>query len=108
MKFFLFSLTANLKKFFRIFCNSFWKSWPVLVIVLISLVLNLILWYIYKIRIRVNPIPFLFTSGVLGLNIILGNYLWEREKLASFFLISVGLLSQILMLMFIRYLMMVF
>lgn len=88
--------------------NSYWKSWAVLIIVFLSLVINAILWYIFEIRIKQNSLPFFFASGLIILNLILGNYLWEREKLASFFLLLVGLFTQILMLIFIRYLMMVF
>ncbi|HLB95339.1 MAG TPA: hypothetical protein VJK26_00330 [Patescibacteria group bacterium] len=88
--------------------NSFWRSGPVLAIIVLSLVLNGFLWYIFETRIRENPVPFFFTSGLVGLNLILGNYLWEREKIASFFLISVGLFVQLLMLVFVRFLTMVF
>jgi len=105
VKKFLNSLLNILKDF--IF-NSFWKSWPLLVMLFFSLAINAILWYIFQTRIKENAIPFFFASGLILLNLILGNYLWEREKLLSFFLVGIGLFTQILMLVFIRYLMMVF
>ncbi|MCL5407036.1 MAG: hypothetical protein M1429_00875 [Patescibacteria group bacterium] len=98
-----------LKEIIRDFIfNSFWKSWPALLIIASSLILNGILWYIFLSKIKVNFIPFIFASGLIFLNLILGNYLWEKEKIASFFLISVGLFVQVLMLVFIRFLMLVF
>ena len=90
------------------FINPFWKSWLVLVILFCSLLLNALLWYFFAVRIKGNSLPFLFASGLILLNLILGNYLFNREKLASYILISIGFFTQILMLIFIRYLVMVF
>jgi len=84
--------------------NPFWKSWQVIIVLVCSLAINGILWYIYQTKIKVNPIPFVFATGLIILNLILGNFLWNREKLASIFLIYTGLFIQILMLIFIRYL----
>lgn len=88
--------------------NSFWQSKGVLLIIGLSLILNGFLWYIFLSKIKINFVPFIFASGLIFLNLIIGNFLWEREKLASYFLILVGLFVQILMLIFIRFLMMVF
>ncbi len=104
MKKILSILFATIREFIK---NSFWRSWYVLVILVISLALNGVLWYIYMIRIEENPIPFIFASGLIGLNLILANLIWEKEKLVSILLISVGLLVQILMLIFIRYLLII-
>lgn len=101
----LLSILAIIKDF--IF-NSFWKSFFVLVIIFLSLVLNVILWYFFETKIKENAVPFIFASGLIVLNLIIGNFLWEREKLASYFLISVGFFTQILMLIFLRFLMIVF
>ena len=90
------------------FINPFWKSLPVIVVLVASLAINGLLWYIYQTKIRANPIPFIFASGLIILNLILGNFLWNREKLASIFLIYTAFLIQILMLIFIRYLTIIF
>jgi len=102
----IFSVAKNIIKSF--FINSFWKSWKVLAIIFLSLAINGILWYIYLLKLRQNPIPFIFSSGLIGLNLILGNFLWNRQPLASYFLLFTGLLVQVLMAVFIRYMMMVF
>ncbi len=86
------------------FLNPFWKSPQIIAVLFFSLAINGILWYIYQTKIKVNTIPFFFATGLVILNIILGNFLWNREKLASLFLIYTGLFIQILMLIFIRYL----
>ena len=88
--------------------NPFWKSLQVIIILGLSLVINGILWYIYQTRIKSNPIPFIFAAGLIVLNLILANFLWNREKLASILLIYTALFIQILMLIFIRYLTMIF
>ncbi len=106
----------NMKKIYLIFkgvikdfiFNSFWKSWSVIIIIVLSLTLNGFLWYIFLSKIKVNFVPFIFASGLIFLNLLLGNFLWEREKIASYFLISVGLFVQVLMLVLIRFLMMIF
>ncbi|MFA6492653.1 MAG: hypothetical protein WCV58_00720 [Patescibacteria group bacterium] len=100
------SILLNILKDFVF--NSFWKTLPVIIIVSISLILNAILWYIFEVKIKQNPLPFIFSSGLIFLNLILGNFLWEREKMASYFLISVGFFTQVLMLILIRYLTVVF
>lgn len=84
--------------------SPFWKHLQVIIVLVLSLVANGILWYIYQTRIRVNPVPFFFATGLVILNLILGNFLWNREKLASSLLIYTGLFIQILMLIFIKYL----
>ena len=88
--------------------NPFWQSWRVLIILFFSLAFNGLLWYIYQTKIGENPIPFIFSSGLIILNLTLANYLFNRERLASFFLITTSLFVQILMLIFIRYLMIIF
>ena len=96
---------TNLKGFFL---NSFWQNLKVIIIVAASLAINALLWYIFQIKVRFNPIPFIFASGLIFLNLILANFLWEKEKIASFILLGTGLFTQILMLLFIRYLMFIF
>ena len=105
-----------MKKVFRLilqvlrgfFINPFWKSLQVIIVIILSLAISGVLWYIYETKIHQNSIPFIFASGLVVLNLILGNYLWNREKLAALFLIYTGLFVQVLMLIFIRYLMMTF
>ena len=98
-------ILTNIKGFFL---NSFWQNLKVIIIVVFSLAINGLLWYIFKLKIRFNPIPFIFAAGLILLNLVLANYLWHREKISSFILLGTGLFAQILMLLFIRYLMLVF
>lgn len=88
--------------------NSFWQAWGVLAIVVVSLALNGVLWYIYETKIKENSLPFIFASGLIILNLILANYLWPREKMAGLILLGVGLFTQLLMLILIRYLTVIF
>jgi len=88
--------------------NPFWKSYQIIIAVGLSLAINGFLWYIYELRIKVNLVPFFFATTIVILNLILGNYLYPREKLASFFLIFTGLFIQILMLIYLRYLLLVY
>ena len=88
--------------------NPFWKSAAVLVCLVLSLATGSVLWYIYTSKLHENPIPFIFASVLIILNFVLANFLWNREKLASYFLIYTALFVQILMLLFIRYLFLTF
>lgn len=102
----IFSYILGILKGFVI--NPFWKSLYVLIIIGLSLVINGLLWYIYLTKIKANPLPFFFATGLVILNLILGNFLWNRDKLSSYLLIYSGLFIQILMVIFIRYLMIAF
>ena len=88
--------------------NPFWKSPQVLISLVLALATDGVLWYIYTSKLHANPIPFIYASVLIILNFVLANFLWNREKLASFFLIYTALLVQILMLLFIRYLFLAF
>jgi hypothetical protein len=100
-----------MKKIFKIiwpilrgfFINPFWEKWPIVVGLGLSLAINGILWYIYAIKIKHNPVPIEYASGLIIINLILANYLYLKEKLASIFLIYSALFIQILMLIFIRF-----
>jgi len=83
--------------------NPFWKSPVVLISLVLALATDGVLWYIYTSKLHENPIPFIFASVLIILNFVLANFLWNREKLASYFLIYTALFVQILMLLFIRY-----
>ncbi|MGA2667094.1 MAG: hypothetical protein ABSE91_03360 [Patescibacteria group bacterium] len=95
------SIQQALKNFF---VNPFWRTWSVLVLFFLALVINGILWYIYATRIKQNPNPIIFASGVIVLNAILANYLWNREKMAGIFLLIIMLTIEIFILAFVRYL----
>lgn len=88
--------------------NPFWKSIHILIILGLSLAICGFLWYTYATKIKNNPLPFIFTSGLFGLNLILSNYLYNKEKLSSFLLIYTALFAQILMVVFLRYLLLSF
>jgi len=99
-----------MKKFFPIlkkvlkdfFINPFWKSWQVWAMVGGAFAINGFLWYFYLLKIKENPDPFIFSSGLIFVNLILSNFLWNRERLAGIFLLAVALFTQILMLVFIK------
>lgn len=88
-----------LKEFF---VNPFWRKWPIVIGLGLSILINAILWYIYIIKIKHNPIPFEYASGLIIINLVLANYLYLKERLASIFLIYTALFIQILMFLFIR------
>ena len=67
-----------------------------------AFVINGFLWYFYFLKIKENPNPFIFSSGLIFVNLILANFLWNRERLAGIFLLGVALFTQILMLVFIK------
>ncbi len=83
--------------------NSFWKSPAVLITLSFSLAINGVLWYIFESKVRQNPILFIFASVLIALNFSLGNFLWNREKLTSFFLVFTCLFIQILTVLFISF-----
>lgn len=89
------------------FINPFWRNWGVLAFVFLSVLGNLFLWYIYISKIKANPNPFILLSGLAVLNICLGNYLFNKEKLAAFFLLVITLTMEIFMLAFAKYLMVI-
>jgi len=102
-------LISIIKEILRGFLkNPFWKSLQIDIVLGLSIALNGLLWYIYETKIHQNPVPFIFASGLIFLNLILANYLWNREKLSSLFLLYTGFFIQILMLIFIRYLTLTF
>jgi hypothetical protein len=74
----------------------------------LSLAINGFLWYIFESKLRQNSILFIFTSVLIALNFSLGNFLWNREKLASLFLALTCLFIQILMIIFVSFLFLVF
>jgi len=90
------------------FINPFWRTWSILVSIGLSLIANAGLWYIFAIKIKQNPNPFFFATGIILLNIVISNYLFNREKLANYFLLLVALSIQIFMLAFSKYLIIVF
>jgi hypothetical protein len=98
-----------LSQIFRDFLlNSFWKNWLVVVSLSLTVVLNGLLWYEYFVKIKVNPNPFILASGFILIDLVLANYLWNREKLASAFVLVTILIIQIFMLAFSKYLMIIF
>jgi hypothetical protein len=103
------NIYSVLKQIIRdFFINHFWKKWQIIVILILTVGLNVFLWYTFETKIKDNSSPFLFSSGVAVINLILANYLFNREKIASYILITIGLSIQILMLLFVRYLIVVF
>ncbi len=83
--------------------NPFWKNWSVLLLIGMILGLNFLLWYTFVLKIKENPNPFILVSGLTVLNIILANYLWNKEKLASFYLLIIILTIAAFMMAFIKY-----
>lgn len=90
------------------FINTFWRNWLVLGSLALTLALNGLLWYIYQSKIKVNPNPFILASVLVLINLLIANYLWNREKLASAFVLITVLIIQVFMLASIKYLMIIF
>lgn len=101
MKKILSYIVKQLKYFF---VNSFWLTWPVIVIIAISILIDAIVWYEYvnKYRDFVNITPIAYSSAVLILNIMLANILFPKEKVMSYILLGSGFLIQIFILFFLK------
>jgi len=102
----IFSIILEILRGFLL--NHFWKSYQIIIAIILSLAINGFLWYIYALRIKANPVPFFFATVIVILNLILGNYLYPRERLSSYFLVYTSLFIQILMLIYLRYLLLVY
>lgn len=90
---------AQLKYFF---INPFWRQISVVVILIISLLINGSVWFLYltKMRIFGNITQIGFSSAVLILDLILAGISFPRQQLVSYILISAGLLVQIIFITF--------
>lgn len=92
----------NQLKYF--FVNQFWTSFPVIIILILSIVLNGIIWfqYIEKYREVINSTPIIYSSAVFILNLFLAAISYPKEKLISWVLISIALLIQVFILFFVK------
>ena len=87
-------------KFFII--NPFWTKVPILGIIIISLVINGLIWFFYltKYREMVNITPIYYSSAVLILNLLLGNIIFQKQPLMTYLFLGTSVLIQIFILYF--------
>ena len=84
--------------------NPFWKKWPILVIIAVSIAINIFIWYEYLKHYReiVNLTPMGYASAVLLLDIILADISYPRKDIAAYFLVGTGLLIQLFFLYYLK------
>jgi hypothetical protein len=89
-------------KYFLI--NPFWKDWIVLIIIIVTLIINILIWYLYLHSYRqfINLTPIAYSSGVFLLNTILAVITYPKEKIVSFILLGTGLLIQTFIIFFLK------
>lgn len=88
------------------FVNPFWKSLPSILVLIFTLALNGLIWYLYLKQYRsiIGYEPIAFSSAVVLLNLFLAAIVYKREALASYILLSTGLTVQIIFVVFLRFL----
>jgi len=86
------------------FLNPFWTSWINIVILVISLALNGLIWYLYlgKYHEIINLTPIGYSSGVLLLNLFLAAVIYPKQKMISFIFLGTSLLIEIFILFLIK------
>lgn len=86
------------------FLNPFWTSWIIIVILIISLVLNGLIWYLYlgKYHEVINLTPIGYSSGVLMLNLFLAAIIYPKQRMISFIFLGTNILIQLFTLFLIK------
>lgn len=87
------------------FLNPFWTKWAVWAISAAALAGNGFVWYFYlaKFSNLIELTPVVYSSAVLGLNLFLADIIFPKEPLASYSLLGVAVLIQLLFLVFLRF-----
>lgn len=75
-------------------------SW---ILFILSLILNLFLWYLWLFKIPFNRTPMFFSFAVLLINSFLAFLFSRKDVLIPYFLLGTALLVQILTLVLLRY-----
>lgn len=70
----------------------------------IALAVNAIIWGIWWWKIKSDPNPFIFASGILFVNLFLANYLARKQLLSAYFISSVTIFIQVLTFIFLCFL----
>ena len=85
--------------------NPLWISKVGLPLILVSLSLNGLIWYMYikGYKDLIGLVPISYSLAALILNIFLANILYRKEILISIILLSSGLLIQIIYLIFLKF-----
>ena len=101
MKKLLQAILSQLKYFI---VNPFWWSWRVLIVIVPALLMNGWTWQLYltKYQEMISATPVIYASAVLLLNIFLAAIYYPKEKILSWILIGIGLLTQIFIIFFMR------
>jgi len=75
-------------------------SWIVLIV---SVVVNLILWYIWVYQINFSKTVILFSSAVLIVNIVLAFFVSRKDTVMPYFFLGTAFLVQIFTLILLKY-----
>jgi hypothetical protein len=86
------------------FINHFWRTLVVLAIIIVSIILNGIIWYKYLsfYKMIVSSTPVIFSSSVLILNIFLADIIFPKRELAAYILLLSSLVIQIFILYYFK------
>jgi hypothetical protein len=97
----LFNLFSHIKNFFT---NRFWQTFLVWIILGLTLLAHAAIWYFYfsSLKSIIGITQIFYSSGAIILNLFLANLVYEKESLASFILLGVALLIQILFIIFLK------
>lgn len=97
-------LSYILKQLRYFFINPFWVKWQVLVILVISVLTNGLIWYLYlsSYKSYVNLTPIIYSLGVLILNLFIANLVYPKKEIVAYILISLGLIIQFIILIYLK------
>lgn len=71
---------------------------------LIALGLNVLIWLIWWFKVKSDPNPFFFASGVLAVNFVLSGFLIHKQLLSAYFIMGTTIAIQVLTFIFLAYL----
>lgn len=99
----LFATISNQIKHF--FLNPFWFSKATLPLIILAVILNGLIWYLYLRHYKslIGIVPIGYSSAVIVLNIFLANITFRKEVLASIVLLGIGLSVQLIYLIFLKF-----
>jgi len=86
------------------FTNPFWRSIPVVILLVLAIVLNCLIWFFYSRygRDMMSVVSVGYSSGVVILNLFLGNLVYDKEEIISLIIVGIAVLIQIAFLVFLK------
>jgi hypothetical protein len=84
--------------------NPFWWSYKILIIIIPSIIMNGLIWYLYLSNYKnfVSNTSVIYSSAVLVLNIFLANTIFPKQNLATYILLGTGFLIQIFIIYYLK------